>query len=1440
MKNRFALALLAGLGLSCSTAMAQYSFPSFNMPAPVGQIFNAAQLDVAPATNGTYTTYTVNIAWTGAGVAPFDSRGTEARFALTDRAVVDGTTIPTEAVTYIAPGAAPGAADNSSAQNLGWSGALGISYAKNAGNPPLFFICRQDSFGEVATFNNVRITLGGVTAPPAPPTNDNCATAIAIGALPFLAPAIDISLASNAETGDPIFSCGTVRRTIWYTFSPTLTGSYTFQTCTGSAPATTVVNTAIGVFSGDCATGTYTQEACNTNGCGTRSTVTTNLTAGTTYFVVLGRLGTDDPVPPSESALSFRVNYNPPGPVPPTNDDCFNATSIDPATLPVITDPVDVLNATNVGEPTFCATTNRTVWYSFVPTENGIYRFSSCAGDIGTIPNAVADTIIAVFSGDCSALTSAGCNADGGAACTGARASLDVLMTAGTQYRIMLGRQGTTTATGVQAVAMRVSLQGPPPTPPANDECTAAIVLDTEPGFSLPYTTSPVNIFAASVTSDPATCVASTNTIWYSFTPTSTDYFQFSTCAADAPATTVANTTLSVFESTGTCGNLTLRACNDDGGVGCTGTRASVALFLNAGTRYYIQVGAGAAPTVTGLVALNVRTIAPPPASATCDGAIVMPSSFSTWTSDPIDVSSAPNAQTIGTCITTTPITRQIFYRFTPTVAGNYLFSTCQEDVPAATLLDTVISIYRPSDPANVCPTLGTFQACNDDATTAGAPAGTNAFVCTTTTLTTFRSNFRTPLEAGVTYIFVIGRYGAVQPLPAGQTILQFKVTAELPPSNDLCSGAISVNTLPGFGIPFTVPAQAINFALASGDPTVTCAAATKSVWYTFTPTVSTNYLLSTCPNDAPGTTAANTFISVYTGACDALVEAACSSNFCGTRGAVTVPMVAGTTYRIAIGTTGTTNGNISFRISDATPPASDTCATAININAAPGFALPFTSAPVDLTFATTDGSDPTSCAASQARTIFYTWTAGASGNYVLSTCTSDAPGNTIAASFVSIFSGSCGSLTSVACASTSSCGRGRVTFTATAGTTYTFMIGRNAAGALNAGEGTISFNLRQLANAPTLTSETEPNDTKALANVFNLTNNTGITGSSTGATTTGGLLTTFDYFRISLPAGPGITRHRLALISSGTPQTAHTMTLRGLSQTASGITTTEAILSNAVTQAVPAAVDPVPTAQIYALGTTPATILARVSGVAASTAPYQLALYSDAVTPVDVAGGAFPVGTLTIRTTGQTAADTELWVYDSNFNPIANFGNDNDGASLQSRMSRTFAQGTYYLAIGETNLANNLASPSDDGRRTAAVADFAGYVVSSASTPSANLTFVMDDGVNPARTTSFTKNQVQQIGFFKFDVGSTVVGCDNPADVANTDGDPVPDQAIDNGDFQAFFAAFFLTPGDPGQLVADIANTDGETRLEGAGPDGTVDNGDFQAFFLYFFQGCP
>jgi hypothetical protein len=90
-----------------------------------------------------------------------------------------------------------------------------------------------------------------------------------------------------------------------------------------------------------------------------------------------------------------------------------------------------------------------------------------------------------------------------------------------------------------------------------------------------------------------------------------------------------------------------------------------------------------------------------------------------------------------------------------------------------------------------------------------------------------------------------------------------------------------------------------------------------------------------------------------------------------------------------------------------------------------------------------------------------------------------------------------------------------------------------------------------------------------------------------------------------------------------------------------------------------------------------------------------------------------------------------------------------------------------------------------------------------------------------------------------------SAVAC-GPADIADTAGTPVPvwggDGALDNGDFQAFFSAFFAADcpgchaaGPKPCNTADIADTAGST-----GPDGCVDNGDFSLFFTEFFGGCP
>ncbi len=100
----------------------------------------------------------------------------------------------------------------------------------------------------------------------------------------------------------------------------------------------------------------------------------------------------------------------------------------------------------------------------------------------------------------------------------------------------------------------------------------------------------------------------------------------------------------------------------------------------------------------------------------------------------------------------------------------------------------------------------------------------------------------------------------------------------------------------------------------------------------------------------------------------------------------------------------------------------------------------------------------------------------------------------------------------------------------------------------------------------------------------------------------------------------------------------------------------------------------------------------------------------------------------------------------------------------------------------------------------------------------------------------SDTEGGVPRSAILRIDLPTTpgTIAC-SVADIANTDGDPGADGALDNGDFQLFFIAFFSPESDPVRLSADIANTDGDP-----GADGAVDNGDFSTFFSFFFLGCP
>ena len=262
-----------------------------------------------------------------------------------------------------------------------------------------------------------------------------------------------------------------------------------------------------------------------------------------------------------------------------------------------------------------------------------------------------------------------------------------------------------------------------------------------------------------------------------------------------------------------------------------------------------------------------------------------------------------------------------------------------------------------------------------------------------------------------------------------------------------------------------------------------------------------------------------------------------------------------------------------------------------------------------------------------------------------------------------------------------------------------------------------------QVNNAEVEANETKATATVAASGVAGMASGDTISGNTTGTSTTVAGATSADIFRVKTAAAPlGIYRHRLALTTTGTA--GHTGAILGLTQGSTGIGTGLSSFQSSSTTTTPARMN-----QWYGFGKQEE-IFYRVTGGTTTTADYLATLETTSVTPIS--GPTLPPGNIVISTiiSGPTTGlvtDTDLWVYDSNFNPIPGYGNDDEsiagggtGTSLQSRLTRSFTPGTYFLAVSRFGLANNQASPADDDFRSGSVLDFPNALAcSSPTTPS-------------------------------------------------------------------------------------------------------------------------
>ncbi len=275
--------------------------------------------------------------------------------------------------------------------------------------------------------------------------------------------------------------------------------------------------------------------------------------------------------------------------------------------------------------------------------------------------------------------------------------------------------------------------------------------------------------------------------------------------------------------------------------------------------------------------------------------------------------------------------------------------------------------------------------------------------------------------------------------------------------------------------------------------------------------------------------------------------------------------------------------------------------------------------------------------------------------------------------------------------------------------------------------------------------NETEANDSKATANLASfLSAGDTIVGNSTGSSVTVAGPTSADYFRVSTaPSSLGIYRHRLTITSAG----ANAATIRGWNQAAGVIGTTDTTVQSSATIGGVARVN-----QWYGFGRSEE-IYYRVTGTTATTADYTATYSMDPVVPLAGPTG-LAAGNITITTIGQGhTTDTDFWVYDSSFNAIAGYGNDDNsvvgggpGTGLTSLLTRSYAPGVYYLAISNYNTANNLASPADERTPSGPVLDFADAMANSSTTTAVNVS--VDIGGTQVAVTKVGGFDVQFVRF--------------------------------------------------------------------------------------------
>ncbi len=281
------------------------------------------------------------------------------------------------------------------------------------------------------------------------PVNDLCVNAIPVTVGSPAACGTTLCGATPTPVGNLIPTpCGASLNSpdVWYSYTPTCSGTATISTCFTCPPAGTF-DTVLSVYTGICP-GPLTQVggACNddaTSGLCTgtlQSQVQLPVIGGVTYYIrVAGWVGMTG---------NFRLNISQTSPPPPPNNLCTSATVVGAGTHAWTT-----CNATTSGPASAC-NPSHDVWFNYTPSCSGTISMSTCG-------SAMINTVLNVYTGPCNnafmPLVTCNDNATSGP-CAGSQQSfLTFNGIAGTTYRIRVGGTGGAQGSGV------LNIVGPSP-----------------------------------------------------------------------------------------------------------------------------------------------------------------------------------------------------------------------------------------------------------------------------------------------------------------------------------------------------------------------------------------------------------------------------------------------------------------------------------------------------------------------------------------------------------------------------------------------------------------------------------------------------------------------------------------------------------------------------------------------------------------------------------------------------------------------------------------------------------------------------------------------------------------------------------------------------------------------------------------------------------------